>query len=51
MKGITAKDLTYMYDENQYMLVNTTMPKSTLNKKYIASAFHFAQNMNGRMLT
>ena len=45
---IPAKDPTYVYDDNQSILANTTMPKSTLKKKSNSIEFHFVREGSAR---
>ena len=39
---------TCVYGDNQSVLANTTIPKSTLNNKSNAIAFHFVQEGSAR---
>ena len=41
MMGISCEDPTFIYGDNQSVLVNTTIPDSTLKKKSQSIAYHF----------
>ena len=41
MFGIPVDEPAFVYGDNQSVLVNTTMPQSTLNKKMHSCAYHF----------
>ena len=41
MMGISCNDPTFIYGDNQSVLANTTIPDSTLKKKFQSIAYHF----------
>ena len=43
MMGISCDDPTFIYEDNQSVLANTTIPESTLKKKSQSIAYHFVQ--------
>ena len=43
MMGFRDNGLTFVYGDNQSVLVNTTIPYSALNKKPNSTAIHFVQ--------
>ena len=43
MMGIPCEDPTFIYGDNQSVLVNTTIPNSTLKKKSQSITYHFVQ--------
>ena len=43
MMGIPVEDPTFIFDNNQSVLANTTMPKSMLKKNTQIIAYHFLQ--------
>ena len=48
MMGIPVDGHTYVYGDNQYVLVNSSMPHSTLKKKSNSIAFHFVREGTAR---
>ena len=43
MMGIPVNGPAYIYDDNQSVLVNTTIPDSTFKKKSQSIAYHFVR--------
>ena len=43
MFGIPVEEPSYMYGDNQSVLVGSTRPESTLKKKAQSISFHFIQ--------
>ena len=43
MMGISCDNPTFIYEDNQSVLANTTIPDSTLKKKSQSIAYHFVQ--------
>ena len=48
MMGIPVEGHTYVYGDNQSVLVNSSMPHSTLKKKSNSIAFHFVREGTAR---
>eukprot|EP00957_Ditylum_brightwellii_P163279 12432834-Ditylum_brightwellii.AAC.2 len=46
--GIPSEGPTYIYGDNQSVLVNTTIPDSTLKKKSQRIAYHFVREGSAR---
>ena len=46
--GIPVEDPTYVCGDNQSVLANTTMPKSTIKKKSNVIVFHFVREWSAR---
>ena len=47
MMGITCEGPTYIQADNQYVLVNSSIPDSTLKKKSQSIAYHFVDRWLG----
>ena len=43
MMGISVEEPTFIFGDNQSVLSNTTLPRSTLKKKSSSIAFHFVR--------
>ena len=48
MMGIPCEAHAYIYDDNQSVLANTTIPDSTLKKKLQSIAYHFVSEWSTR---
>jgi hypothetical protein len=48
MLGIPCEDPTFVYDDNQSVLCNTSIPESTLKKKSQSIAYHFVREGSAR---
>eukprot|EP00957_Ditylum_brightwellii_P122521 9343359-Ditylum_brightwellii.AAC.1 len=48
MMGIPCGGPTYIYDDNQSVLANTTIPDSALKKKSKSIAYHFVREGSAR---
>ena len=46
--GIRVDELAFILGDNQSVMANTTMPKSTLKKKTQSIAYHFMQEGSAR---